>query len=60
MFIWWLHIVLNKFDYAPNNEARMEGFLLVLYRITCAYSKDPKKGQRISLKRCRTPVKNKQ
>ena len=35
MFIWWLHIVLNKFDYAPNNEARMEGFLLVLYRITC-------------------------
>ena len=52
MFIWWAYIVLNRFDYM--------GFLLVLYRITCAYSKDPKKGQRISLKRCRTPVKNKQ
>ena len=30
-----VYIVLNQFDYSPNNEARMEGLLLVLYRITC-------------------------
>ena len=28
MFIWWVYIVLNKFDYSSNNEARMGGSYL--------------------------------